>query len=232
MSDAVERAKRDLHRLRQEHAMTQASLQDLQARIDDVTIFLRMAEFYSDETAEMSGRARGGVSGAAVRATVDYIKQAGQPVHTRVLLDILKDRGIQIGGNNPVANLSGFLSRSDELINTRSSGWALAEWGADAADVARPGRVFVDGEMNAGRLAEANLNRMVRKDVVYAGGGPAIAILDKTARPEPVNGTSFAAPVSASGLFGDPPEPPAHSDEEVEAESVKLPDDLDDDIPF
>jgi hypothetical protein len=59
---------------------------------------------------------------------VEAIQKRGKRIHTRELVKILAEQGIEIGGANPIANLSGFLSRAEELHNNRAEGWGMAEW--------------------------------------------------------------------------------------------------------
>lgn len=126
----IERARADIVKMTGEISRLQAHLTALHQRRDKVRAYIEMAEFYeTEESATESVRPRGGISGAAVRAAVEAIRERRTAIHTRELLEVLAKQGIQINGSNPVANLSGFLSRSDELRNSRASGWGLAEWG-------------------------------------------------------------------------------------------------------
>lgn len=126
----IERAKADLNKLNAEISRLHIQVKMTESRRDKVRAYIEMAEFYESEDAAVeSARPRGGVSGAAVRASAEAIRERKKHIHTRELLDILARQGIQVGGSNPAANLSGFLSRSDELKNSRSHGWGLAEWG-------------------------------------------------------------------------------------------------------
>ena len=59
---------------------------------------------------------------------IEIITAREGPVRTRELVAELTKRGIDIGGTNPVTNLSGALSKSPHLINDRVNGWSLAEW--------------------------------------------------------------------------------------------------------
>jgi hypothetical protein len=64
-----------------------------------------------------------------VEGSIALLRKEGKPIHTRVLLSALAQQGISIRGSNPVANLSGFLSREkSRLRNSRMDGWSLREW--------------------------------------------------------------------------------------------------------
>lgn len=154
----VERAKSDLLRVTADIERARAQITTLTARREKISAYIEMAELYeSDESDEAIARVRGGVSGAAVRASVDAIRERGKPIHTRELLDLLSKQSIQIGGKEPVANLSGFLSRSDDLKNSRAHGWGLAEWGAPNDET-----TFVTLE---GDNVTANLSRVIQAPV-------------------------------------------------------------------
>ena len=49
-------------------------------------------------------------------------------MHTSDLHALIVDRGITLGGKNPMQALSGYLSRTPELVSDRSRGWSLLEW--------------------------------------------------------------------------------------------------------
>ena len=72
---------------------------------------------------------------------VELLRAKGQPIHTRDLLPQIAERGVTVGGQNPVANLSGFLSRDKgRLVNSRTYGWSLREWaGGRVAEQSEPG---------------------------------------------------------------------------------------------
>lgn len=140
---SIERARADLIRLNNAIADLRTRLADAELRAEKVRIFLEMASVYGAESVgdplsapsahdiPRSGRPQGGVSTVAVDAATAFIREARAPQHTRVLLSVLEKNGIHIGGNNPVGNLSGFLSRASHLKNSRSNGWSLREWPTD-----------------------------------------------------------------------------------------------------
>jgi hypothetical protein len=94
-----------------------------------------------------------GISATAVRMATEMIRERGESMHTRQILKALGERGVQIGGVNPVANLSGFLSRAPELQNSRAHGWSLREWGEPPDE---PLTIADDGT-----VAASNMHRIV-----------------------------------------------------------------------
>ncbi len=126
----VERAKADLNRLQKDLSRARATVLMLETQVSRVEAYIEMAPLYeSDEAQGEATRARSnGIAATSVRLAVDMIKECGKRIHTRELLRLLQERGVTVGGSNPVANLSGFLSRSEELHNSRAEGWGLAGW--------------------------------------------------------------------------------------------------------
>ena len=57
----------------------------------------------------------------------------GIRLHTSELLEVLKERGIEIGGEKPEANLSAYLSKSEDFENDRRFGWSLINKNAPGA---------------------------------------------------------------------------------------------------
>jgi hypothetical protein len=129
----LERAKADLLRLQKDLNRAEMTVKMLEGQISRVEAYIEMAPVYeSDESQGEASRARSnGVAATSVRLAIEAIRERGQRIHTRELIQILQNQGITIGGSNPVANLSGFLSRADDLDNSRSEGWGLASWRGD-----------------------------------------------------------------------------------------------------
>ncbi len=149
---SLERALADLTRAQTQSAALRAELGQIEERIRKLQTFIEMAKEYgvaSDPAAESvtslnehSGTKRSGltnenvarprrppasgVSKDAVDHSVAILREVGTPLHTKELLSRLAARGVHIGGTNPVTNLSGFLSRSNQLLNSRKFGWSLA----------------------------------------------------------------------------------------------------------
>lgn len=157
----IERAKADLSKMTTEISRLQMHLAMLQQRREKVSAYVEMAEFYeTEDSVAETARPRGGTSGAAVRAAVEAIRTRRVAIHTRELLEMLTKQGLHIGGTNPVANLSGFLSRSDELRNSRANGWGLAEWGAPPDEQTEA--ATADNEAVADQGAEINETGAIR----------------------------------------------------------------------
>ena len=91
------------------------------------------ADGLASTTVPTSDRSNG--SSKTRRATdmaIDLIRAKGQPIPTRDLLPQMEERGLTIGGQNPVATLSGYLCRDRKrLVSNRTLGWSLVEWGGD-----------------------------------------------------------------------------------------------------
>lgn len=138
---SMARAQLDLKRLETQAVDLRAKLVAIEAQVEKVRAYIEIAKLYADdapadrlispEKKSKGGRPSGGISTQAVETSLAIIRAARKPLHTRDLIRELAARGVVIGGTNPVTNLSGFLSRSPELKNSRTLGWSLAEWPAD-----------------------------------------------------------------------------------------------------
>jgi len=143
MAGAIARAERDLAEVRREIGDLEQQLAAAKERAGKIAVFLEMAQIYGANGGGASNPSpssaiepkltpsidsKGGLAKAAAREVITVLRERGQPVHTKELLDILRARGIEIAGRNPVTNLSGYLSRSPELTADRAAGWSLAEW--------------------------------------------------------------------------------------------------------
>lgn len=144
---SVGKAKSELARVQRDIARLTEQLNQAQALEVKIAHYIEMAQRYDNdaddalshrfhrEVPSEKGRiAASGTSYDAVQAVVSILRDAGKPIRTRDLLPMLEARGINIGGENPVTNLSGFLSRSPELEANRALGWHLVDWGK-ASDV-------------------------------------------------------------------------------------------------
>lgn len=144
---SVERAKLDLSRLTNEIDCLRSKLADLEAHATKIRIYLELAQVYSGASKRLGPlvpnadqlvgkvagstvvhRSASGVTAKATEFAVHFIGERGVPQPTQRLLYALEQAGIQIGGQNPIANLSGFLSRDGRLKNSRRHGWGLRSW--------------------------------------------------------------------------------------------------------
>ncbi|WP_439549031.1 hypothetical protein [Falsiroseomonas sp.] len=155
---SVDRAKSDLNQLSGEADRLRKRLLAVDEEVAKLKAYIEMAQRYGEVGSPRNvplavdaplpfnrpRKSSGGIASRAVEATIQIIRHAGKAVATRELLDHLSDIGIVVGGTNPVANLSGFLSRSPALKNSRSRGWSLAEWPSDWAPGSEPtGSIFL-----------------------------------------------------------------------------------------
>lgn len=62
---------------------------------------------------------------AIILDAVENILSDDNPRHTRILLDMLRMRGIEVGGKDKVLALSALLSRDDRFESDRKVGWSL-----------------------------------------------------------------------------------------------------------
>jgi hypothetical protein len=139
-----EAAERDLATLRDEISQLEAAIVAKEEQMTKIAHYIELAPKYEKSTnrgrsEDMSESARaertrdrgapkGGLSGMASRESVAIIRQHGSHIKTRDLLPQLSKRGIEIRGKDPVVVLSGYLSRTEELVPNRSLGWGLKEW--------------------------------------------------------------------------------------------------------
>lgn len=62
----------------------------------------------------------------AVEFVRNYINDRTSPTPIRELFDAMLRAGIELGGKNPINNLSAILSMNDEFVSHGRSGWVLA----------------------------------------------------------------------------------------------------------
>jgi hypothetical protein len=133
---SVERAEADLAAARALVRRLETQLEDARKRVVKLEHYVEMAREYDgkptrEEPNRAPSRRSGGVSGAAVRAVLDILREAGRPMMTRDLVEELTKRGVPIPGDpaRVVVNLSGYLSREKAVRSDRAHGWSLAETG-------------------------------------------------------------------------------------------------------
>lgn len=137
---SLAKAEADLVRLTNQIAELQKQIVIAESHAQKIRTYLEMARIYETgdaPAADSNSASRGGrpaavgISHDSVRLAIEAITRAQAPLHTRALIEILREGGVEVGGQNPLANLSGFLSRSEKLKNSRQHGWSLAEWPSD-----------------------------------------------------------------------------------------------------
>lgn len=65
----------------------------------------------------------------AVSAVVDILAEAGRPMRTSELMELIAQRGIHFNAAAPQNVLSSLLSRSDDVVSKGGHiGWALTKW--------------------------------------------------------------------------------------------------------
>lgn len=55
----------------------------------------------------------------------EILRKAHKPMSTRTILEELENRGVKVGGKNPITNLSAKLSADAGFKNTRREGWEM-----------------------------------------------------------------------------------------------------------
>jgi hypothetical protein len=123
-----------------------------------------------------------GLAKSAAREAIAVLRERGEPVQAKELLSVLRMRGIEIPGQNPVSNLSGYLSRSTELLADRAVGWSLKEWAAPKIDTAG-GKSTIMGESANSAPSSAKGDRRPKGGVSGAAVRETITILRERRRP-------------------------------------------------
>ena len=88
----------------------------------------------SEETHKPNGAnprvPKGGMSGRAVQECIAILRERREHIPTQRLYELIQQRGIRLGGQSPVAALSGYLSRTPGVIADKMGrrGWGLEEW--------------------------------------------------------------------------------------------------------
>jgi hypothetical protein len=136
---SIARAEAELTILKGEFERARVRYVELQQRITKIQNYIDVArEFEStgvDSPRENPSERRsripqGGIGAQAIRLAVEMVQERGKPIPTKELVDLMKARGLDVGGNNPITTLSSYLSRAPELSADRSRGWSLTGWAA------------------------------------------------------------------------------------------------------
>ena len=143
---SIEQALADLARVDVEAQHARSQLADFEEQARQLRTYVDVARKYAEArssqgadglastTAPTSDASNGKTFYRQVTdMAVDLIRAKGRPIQTRDLLAQMEQRGLKVNGQNPVANLSGYLCRDRKrLVNNRRLGWRLVEWGGDA----------------------------------------------------------------------------------------------------
>ena len=68
------------------------------------------------------------VAGQVRSLVIPYLRETGTRVQSNKILEFIQDKGVVLGGQNPIATLSSYLSGTPELDNIRGQGYGLKEW--------------------------------------------------------------------------------------------------------
>ncbi|NCO89952.1 MAG: hypothetical protein GW802_21735 [Armatimonadetes bacterium] len=75
--------------------------------------------------AKAAPRAKRGKRGAIRGGIVEILTESGKPVHAKELLAALKERGVVVGGKEPLISLSRSLYAGDRFVNVGGNTWKL-----------------------------------------------------------------------------------------------------------
>jgi hypothetical protein len=127
--DLILRAQQKRDQLRAELARIEAFLatafeleQELSA--SGTTQMLMTDAAKADAPERKISRSRGGAGADTLRAVTEILEERGQSMSTRDLLPLVRAKGVEVGGKDPVATLSARISQKGvvELVAGR---WAL-----------------------------------------------------------------------------------------------------------
>lgn len=94
------------------------------------------------------------VAGQVRALVIPYLKETGTRVQSSKILDFVQNRGVTLGGQNPLATLSSYLSGTPELDNVRGQGYGLREWSESQTETAPPAPYSEDNQAD-GETAES-----------------------------------------------------------------------------
>lgn len=133
-----------IHSLRAEIAALESDL-DQDPRYQAICRLRDLLAFYEGV---MAGRSSGRVAAPttkparpqsemrqrALNLSVEYVAGRIDPTPTRELHDMLMSKGVEVGGKEPISNLSAILSRSGKLRPMGRAGWLPLDEGAPGND--------------------------------------------------------------------------------------------------
>lgn len=128
---SLDRATSDLAKLKLEVARLQAQLNAANEKVLKLEHYIEVTRAYESQQDDVD-RVKGGVGTLLVSTVIEILREKGTRQPTRLLVEELERRGLHIGGQNKITNLSGMLSRSGDLVSSRTEGWGLSVWENDA----------------------------------------------------------------------------------------------------
>jgi hypothetical protein len=198
MAGAVARAEQDLANLRKEIGDLEERLATAKDKAGKIAVFLEMAQIYGangESTPPQAAAATDGdaadirplrfldgLAKSAAREAIAVLRERGEPVQTKELLSVLRTRGIEIPGQNSVSNLSGYLSRSPDLLADRAVGWSLKEW-AEPKIATAGGKSAIMEELASDAANSAKGYRRPKGGVSGAAVRETLTILRERRRP-------------------------------------------------
>lgn len=165
--DTLEQAKQELRALFNESRDLQRQLERVNARVQKIRQFVTLAEelrlapegaiqpsdFANITTKPASARK----PPAGMKTTKERVAWVcaeiladGKPRHTRDLVPMLSEWGVEVGGTHQVLAVSAILSGDDRFKPSRKVGWSLA------SDNARPESVDADSGLFVHSASEAD----------------------------------------------------------------------------
>jgi hypothetical protein len=202
----MNQAEADLIRLKQEADELRAKLAANEQKQGELTAYLKLLKVYGpapsmgdlDEPIEkdtalphaevktpVTKRTPYGRMVEIVQTCADILRETGRPWRTRDLLKELKARGLPVGGNDPMSNLSGRLGRSQQFRTHKTLGWHLTAW-PDFVDPATQKLAVLREKLLLGQgSVAAHADRPESADTFYGMGLPeaAVFILEKQGSP-------------------------------------------------
>ncbi|MDG3441873.1 hypothetical protein [Nitrospirillum amazonense] len=131
--DTLSLARTDLQKLEAKISRLQEDLRGLENDRVKLLHFIEMAERYSSATTILGATTkrssvenRGTKGARLVEASLEIMRDTGRPMKNAELANALISMGYEIGGQQPSANLAGFLSRDSRVAFTKGLGWTLA----------------------------------------------------------------------------------------------------------
>ena len=126
---SIERARQDLVAVERDIVHLKGRLEIAEARRVKLISYIEISELYiTAADAPKSPTQESGTPPRVVQEVISILTDAGHPIRTRDLLPLLTLRGLRIGSQNPVTNLSGSLSKWKQLlIANRREGWSLVQ---------------------------------------------------------------------------------------------------------